>query len=599
MQITSTFFINRHSYSTTASLIILTAILGNHLVHAAPASPPVDAGLLQQQLSPTKNRPPATPANIQPLSPADESSAKSSDTIKGVRFLIKHFRLNQSLDALSETQLNRLLADFLNKENTTEDLKSATDKVTNYLQNKGYLFARVSIKPAETEEYIATVHIILGKLSGLSTGQPEILVQTSKGKRLKDSVIQNIIKKAAKDKEGVRLNEVERGLLLINDLPGVSATGTFVRGQETGSAALRVNVEEKSLWGFVVGTDNNGSRYTGAQRFMGGIRLNDPSGYGDLAQLDLTASQGIYAVTAGYRIPLGSSGLVFSLGGNYLHYKVTAGLVGTDARGSARNLNTGLSYPILRSRSANFYIGGLINDKWLNDDIDDFRTNERHIRSFNLNWLGNAWVSKRDSLAYIGVVTFGHLDRDNVASDALQDQNTRKSQGGYTLLRHLARWEHGFNQNWSLAATHTFQLSSKNLDTSEKLYLGGPRGVRAYSVEEAGADQGQIFNLEARWRAPYSSSAGESWTLFTFYDWGQAQLNRYTWNGWNASTPSLPNTYHLQSAGIGLRAQLKDRASVEFLAARAIGNNPGAIAGKNADGLDNKYHLWINAVLQF
>lgn len=596
----SYYFINRHSSLVTVSLALLTTIVCNGSVRAAPpVNLPVDAGLLQQQLAPNRNRPPSPPAEIKPLPKTDESHATTHDTKNEALFLIKRFRLNQVLQAINETQLNTLLAEFLNKENTAEDLKKAADMVTADLQAKGYVFARVSIKQDEKEENTAIVYIALGKLSGLATGKPEVFVQAPQGKRLKDEVAKNIIKSAAKDIDGVKLKEIERGLLLINDLPGITATGTFVRGQEIGSTALKINLVEKSLWRFSAGTDNSGSRYTGAQRLLGGIVLNDPSGYGDLAQLDLIATQGTQTAVASYRVPISYSGLTLNLSGNYLHYKVVTGLEDADAHGNASNLNVGLSYPLLRSQTTNFYIGGQVSDKRLSDSLGDTRINDRRIRSFNLNWLGNLWASKRDGVAYAGIVTLGDLNRDGVPSDATQDQSTRQSQGRYVLLRHLAKWEHAFNPSWSLVANHVFQLSNKNLDTSEKLYLGGPRGVRAYPVEEAGSDQGQILNLEARWRLPYASKAGESWTLLAFYDFGQTQLNHSTWTGWNASTPTLPNSYHLQSAGLGVRAQLTNRGFLEFLAAAAIGSNPGKIAGENADGLDHKYHLWVNAVLQF
>jgi hemolysin activation/secretion protein len=45
------------------------------------------------------------------------------------------------------------------------------------------------------------------------------------------------------------------------------------------------------------------------------------------------------------------------------------------------------------------------------------------------------------------------------------------------------------------------RFSSRNLDTSEKMYLGGPHSVRAYPVEEAGSDEGQTLSLEARYLA--------------------------------------------------------------------------------------------------
>lgn len=63
----------------------------------------------------------------------------------------------------------------------------------------------------------------------------------------------------------------------------------------------------------------------------------------------------------------------------------------------------------------------------------------------------------------------------------------------------------------------SIQSSDKNLDPSERFYLGGPTGVRAYGVGEGIGSKGELLTLEFRQRL----AAGT--TLAEFYDWGSVR----------------------------------------------------------------------------
>ncbi len=590
-------------YSTAVLFLLLNNGVQATLPTVAPVVPPVDAGMLQRQI-PSSNNVPNTlsPKEEEAVLPSQDQMLSTPKAHVGGAMFVKRFQLAKPLPplevGLDEESLNKLLADFLNRENAEDDLKAAANKVMLHLQKKGYLFARVLIKQEEIHNQIAVVHIIFGKLSG-GQKKPEVEIQAMADKRIRDTLVQGFISQAIRNPEAFRLSDVERGILLVNDLPGISAAGTFVPGKELGSTALKLKLEEKPLFGGYIGVDNYGSRYTRAERVTAGVVLNDPSGFGDVAHLDLAGTAGTQSASANYRIPIGTSGLMLNLGGNYLHYKIVTGLSNADFRGDSAGFNAGLSYPVLRSRTANFYLIGQLNTKKLKDELNSIEASNRRVNSVVLGGQGDVQIGERNRANYSAMLTSGHLDRAAVHSDQVQDQNTRKTQGQYVLLRSVGYWGHQLTPNWALSANYTVQFADKNLDTSEKLYLGGPRGVRAYSAEEAGGDQGQILNLEASWRVPYLSSTNAIWTVLGFYDWGRAQLNRFTWLGWNASNLSVPNTYNLQGAGIGTRARFGNRGYLEFLVAKAIGSNPGAIAGVNADGMSWRYRVWLNAAMQF
>ena len=84
------------------------------------------------------------------------------------------------------------------------------------------------------------------------------------------------------------------------------------------------------------------------------------------------------------------------------------------------------------------------------------------------------------------------------------------------------------------------QWSRDNLDESEKMYLGGALGVRAYPQGEAAGDRGWQGSLELRY------DLTEAWQLAGFADYGRARLN--TPLIWSADT-----VRSLAGAGLGAR----------------------------------------------
>jgi len=141
---------------------------------------------------------------------------------------------------------------------------------------------------------------------------------------------------------------------------------------------------------------------------------------------------------------------------------------------------------------------------------------------------------------------------------------------------------------WEAYAAFNGQWASKNLDSSEKFTLGGENGVRAYPGSEGVGAQGQVANLELRWRANPTN------TLVGFYDWGQVTLLRD-----HASATAL-NTYALKGAGLGWSMQLPGHARIKFSWARRIGNNPNpSNTGTDQDGSLIRNRYWLSASVPF
>jgi hemolysin activation/secretion protein len=139
------------------------------------------------------------------------------------------------------------------------------------------------------------------------------------------------------------------------------------------------------------------------------------------------------------------------------------------------------------------------------------------------------------------------------------------------------------------------QAASKNLDSSERLYLGGATGVRAFPASEAGGAAGHTLTLELRQRLD------NAFTLTGFYDYGRITVNKHNANASDGSAISAVNAYDLQ--GYGASLAWMDGKGIELKATMSKRNadNPAADVTTGMDGDKTKKitRLWLSVGISF
>ena len=112
------------------------------------------------------------------------------------------------------------------------------------------------------------------------------------------------------------------------------------------------------------------------------------------------------------------------------------------------------------------------------------------------------------------------------AADAL----TARSDGGFSKLQGSFARLQSVDGPLSLYASVRGQLAFDNLDSSEKMELGGAQGVRAYPEGEAYGDQGYIGTLEARLMlGRWTAALPGQLQLIGFVDAGQVEYSHNPW----------------------------------------------------------------------
>lgn len=552
-----------------------------------------DAGqvLRQQQI-----QKPGLPERL-PKSEKAQTNPVVSEKVKveEARVHVKAFHFKGAEGLASDQLLQHLVAGSVGKSLTFSELQQQVQQVTDYFKRNGFFLARAYLPKQDVTAGTVEIAVVQGKLQAGAKVSGHNL-------RMKPAQLQAIAQAAISADAAVRMQDLERAVLIMNELPGIAVRSQLAAGDQPETTQWMLDATEGPLVTSNVWADNYGNRYTGAGRVNARISLNDPKERGDQLSLGLTSAANLRSEQLDYTLPVGAKGLSAHLGYSHLSFNVGEELANINSTGSAQTKTVGFTYPLIRSRALNLWASGGYDWKYLKDKSAGVVTRNKQIGVVNLGLSGNNYDTwgggglNNFSLTFAG----GNLDLSNVADDLAIDSSTAGTNGGYAKMNYsLARLQH-LTSKLAFFSALNGQYTGQNLDSSEKFILGGSSGVRAYPSGEGSGDRGEIINFELRYDLPDTHLSGwGNWQLVSFFDAGQITLYDSPWAG-SVTNISGDNSYILKGAGLGLNLTHQANYSVRTAWARQIGSNPGrSTAGLNSDGLSHKNTFWLQALAWF
>lgn len=554
------------------------------LILPAFALPP-DAGSILQEQQAAPRIPERLPA---PERQEERPVIKESS----LKVKVKAFRFSGCEGVVAETELQGIVASALGEELDFASIEKLADRVTRHLRDRGLLLARAYLPTQDVTGGIIDIVIIGGRLED----RPRIEIR--KPHRIGAELIDKVMNGAVVIGAPIRTKNVERGILLANELPGITARASIEKGETPGTSRIVTYVEEGNLFSGSISADNYGNRYTGQWRGTGVLSLNNPAGIGDQANLTITGAEGLVLGRAAYSLLMHPSGLRGGISYTGMHYKVGKELESLDSKGDAHILGAAFTYPLIRSRILSLYGNAGYDYKILTDFANSDTTHDKRIH------VGTAGLALQCYDTFLGggmtmlqaAGTTGQLDLSRVDDDRVADDLTARSSGSYNKANYTAARLQRLYDRLSLFMTIEGQVSTGNLDSSEKFVLGGPAGVRAYPVGEAPGDEGQLISAELRY--DISLKWGEI-QLAGFYDAGHIRLHKNLWEN-AVATATNQNDYRLQGAGVGINIGRAGRYALRAVYALTIGDNPGrSTDDKDADGKSHTGRVWLQGVVSF
>jgi hemolysin activation/secretion protein len=458
---------------------------------------------------------------------------------EGYKIQVTGFRITGQT-IYSEDKLQELIKDSRNQELTLSELEVVARRIAQYFKEQGYMVANAFIPAQDIKDGIVEITVAPGRYGGLDIRNHS---------RLSDKTAEEMLSNI-KSGDYVKKGLLDRVLLLMSDTGGISIKATLAPGQANGTSDLIVEISDTNELTSEFSMDNYGNRYTGQDRRNLKLNYNNLSGKGDVLNLDGDNSGGgMNNFNLGYALPVGRQGARVGVGYSQLHYTLGQDFEALDAHGTDKTTTLYGMYPLVRSRNYDLYSLIEYDHRKLQDRIDQYNSlTDKHADVWTFGLMGNS----RDKFHGGGVNNFalniisgrltidGGQDMYSIPAKTVDSEGLQTA-GSYTKASLTFNRLQYINDRLNVYLGFTGQLASKNLDSSEKLFIGGANGVRAYPQGEAAGDQGYLLTGELRWSLPTPSLQ-----LAAFVDGGSVKIDK------NPITSSGDNRRTLAGAGLGL-----------------------------------------------
>ena len=490
-------------------------------------------------------------------------------------FMVRRIRiLGNTL--LPDARLRSLVVGYEGKELTLGNLEDLANIISAAYLRAGYPLVRVYVPAQTLADGVVKLEVIEARYG-------KVLLQNRSA--VKDGPLQATLAPLQPGKP-VSNDTLERSLLLLSDIPGAQVSSAIRPGNESGTSDLVVDVTSAPRYTGTLGVDDYGNQYTGRARATGSFAVNGLLHEGDLLDFSAASSGGgMNYVQGGYRYLLNGQGTTVRAGLSSLHYHLGDQLSSLDAHGSALVASLTLTQPFVRNTVGNLYGQLEFDHKLLKDDIG--------LVGIDTDRQANVWVAtlagdERDEHGitnYNVGMSHGDINYTNGLANLI-DYITARTQGSYNKYTFSLSRLQRLGTNNALYAGFTQQWASKNLDTSEQLFLGGPNTVRGYDVGVLAGSQGNLLTLEYRHDFTIVGVSGR-WQARLFGDTGRATVYKDRFE-------RGINSGRLSSAGLGLYWSGPREWSVSAAVATPIGNTPRLLPNANT-----KTRLWVQVMKGF
>lgn len=530
--------------------------------HAAPVNVPssTSPGQVEKrfQEQPTA---PSVPGNLQlpqpsqaPLSKeAQEQLAKKKFTLKNV--VVEGVTLYKADD------LKFAYEDLLGQTISLLDAQEIARKVTNLYHNNGYVLSQAIVPPQDITGGTLKIRVIEGYV-----GNTIIQGDVSDAERKVIEAYARHVQEA----RPVRTQDLERYLLLINDLPGVGASGLLRPSPAgTGSADLVLTISRQRYDGSYV-FDDRGSRFVGPWQHTAAVAANSILNSYDRSQFRFFTttpdSSQLLGLEFSHQENLDSEGTMLTLLASRTHTRPGDSLAPLGLNGNSYLGEAKVTHPFIRQRQENL-VGRFMLD--YHDTITDifgstpFTSDRLRIAraggNYNIvdGWRGNNLIDVQVSQ---GLNVFGASSRGagpgggtplgvSLRSNGNGDSDFTKFNADLSRLQPLP-------QKFSLLTAATAQYSFNPLLADEQFGLGGADWARAFDPSEVLGDSGLAGKAELRYSDSVGKSYFDSYQLYTFYDLGRIWVTK--------GAPGANDKATLSSTGVGTRLTLTDNFSANF-----------------------------------
>lgn len=487
--------------------------------------------------------------------------------------------------ALSESERQSIVRPFLTAPLNFQRMNEMAQALTQAYRDKGLPLARV-ILPAQTiKNETLSLQVLIGRYDQ---------AQYKNASGLSDKLLTNLVRKQLPSGEVITKSELVRTAMLLGEIPGVQAGISLEPGENTGTSKPVIELQPGKKWGGYVGANNRGDRSTGRDHIEGAVYVNDLLGLGDqllIESQDAYQDNDLVTGRIDYSLLVGDDGMRVGANYNHLNYSYSFQKLAFDGYSDTWNLYA--IQPLIRTLDTRIDARLEVGQQFLKDNYPDELSTLLKLDSQGRKRVDQTNFSlSGTTLGWGGVsnfflqATLGKLNYQNDTARYWNGSDLRDTEGAFFKLNYAVNHEQPLLGNLYGYAQLAGQHVNKNMDSSQKLQMGGATAVRAYDVGTGQVDSGDILTLELRnrWDLPSGTFLGDHpvLTVGPFYDHGRGQQYK-------------DNQYHLPNndfslSGAGLFVSLGDFRNYEASVTWAYRTgNVDPVSGQ-----DDRSRLWLS-----
>lgn len=507
--------------------------------------------------------------------------------------------------ALNDAELSGMTAPYVDREVALAELYGLAAEIQTEYRQRGYLLTRALVPAQRIENGEFRIEVIEGFFEDVF-----VVGDIGPSKWQVEQYVENLT-----ELRPVRTQDIERYLLLSNDLPGIKAVAVIRPGTSgPGAAQLIVEVERDPFDGFF-SVNNRGSRFAGEWAGALGVGANGFTPFGDRTQVmyyrtfdgrdEVRNDANEVIVTSlpmeqwygrvSYQASILDEGLRLLLSATQTLSHPGYTLAPLDLKTRVDRYEAELTYPFLRTRARSIYgyfnfLHQMDRSTALNRPIGRDRLTVAEIgANIDFEDVLPSWLIPFDGIASaqsnIDVSVRQGLPFFGATSDNQNFKSRLEGTAQFTAVRARLERTQGIANRFDLFLAAVGQYSLDTLLSSSEFRIGGDEFGRGYTPSEISGEHGFGTMVELRYNDRPGWDFLEAYEAYVFYDYGMV---------WNDDSEGFPARADLASAGLGARTEVGNDAYLDLELARTLTR----ITSTRSEP-DDTWRLLVRATVQF
>jgi len=470
--------------------------------------------------------------------------------VENLRFSIQEINV-EGMTVFNADDVAPILKPLIGEDRTLRQVMDAAEAIEEKYRTYSCLMARAFVPQQRTKNGVFTIKVVEGYIKNIN-------VEGVDG-NLKSRIQSMLL--GIKAERPVTTGTVERALLLVNQLPGIKATGLLKpSSKDAGAADLDLTVAHKKIEG-TAGIDNRGSKYSGPIVANLDLGLNSIFGMGEQIGVGVTKSadpRKQIGYRAHYTQPLGDSGLVSQT--TFDHSNAMPGwtLKNLKVKTTTNNIGQRVQYPVELTRKQTVTIDAGFTAKSAKTEMlgAPYSNDKWRVADIKASWSENGWMNG-GTAASVGVAKGVPM----AGSSRSGDPNLSRTNANpdFTKIIMDAKRIQPMTSDVSLQLGAAGQYAANKLLSGEEFTLGGNQFGRGFDPSALTGDHGVAGSAEMQYDARTGMSAAENAQLYSFYDQG------VVWTRGGTDGKQM-----LSSTGVGVRSIINQSVSMGLEYAHAL-----------------------------